>query len=245
MLWRKTESTFQKNFWCSDDKMHRLPFLALLFVPPGADLKKTRKTQLFSENPGGFVVFLPPGLATATLCSLSVGKSSNTDDKVKIPLIYIFLGELSSWQCWYLLFCPGRQFYFESEHQPQIWCPSSQMGQIKYKLGSSVHGRFGTWKIDFAHWLQISGQITTLSCQESLCSSHAFERARSSRSIPNQLVMFAPRPSQGHKVYQHVKRKNFHLWELFMNILGDWVGQLGPWGGGEESFSKGRWCWAR
>ena len=90
--------------------------------------KKTRKTQLFSENPGGFFVFLPPGLATATLCSLSVGKSSNTDVKVKIPLIYIFLGELSSWQCWYLLFCPGRQFYFESDHQPQIWCPSSQMG---------------------------------------------------------------------------------------------------------------------
>ena len=155
---------------------------------------------------------------------------------MKIPLIYIFLGELSSWQCWYLLFCPGRQFYFESDHQPQIQCPSSQMGQIKYKLGSSVHERFGTWNIDFAHWLQISGQIIilTLSRQESLCSSHAFEGARSSRTIPNQLVMFAPRPSQGHKVYQHVKRKDFHLWELFYEYLRrlSWAaGSLGRWGG--------------
>ena len=77
--------------------MHGLPFLALLFVPPGADFNKTRKTQLFSETPAGFFVFLPPGLlATATLCSLSLGKSSNTDVKVNIPLISISLGELSS-----------------------------------------------------------------------------------------------------------------------------------------------------
>ena len=75
--------------------MHGLPFLALLFVPPGGDFK-SRKTQLFSENPGGFLVFLPPGLATATLCRLSLGKSSNTDAKVNIPLISISLGELSS-----------------------------------------------------------------------------------------------------------------------------------------------------
>ena len=57
MLWRKTESTFQKNFWCSDDKMHRLPFLALLFVPPGADLKKNKENSAFLRKSGRTLCF--------------------------------------------------------------------------------------------------------------------------------------------------------------------------------------------
>ena len=57
MLWRKTESTFQKNFWCSDDKMHRLPFLALLFVPPGADLKKNKENSAFLRKSGRILCF--------------------------------------------------------------------------------------------------------------------------------------------------------------------------------------------
>ena len=57
MLWGKTENTFQKNFWCSDDKMHRLPFLALLFVPPGADLKKNKENSAFLRKSGRIFCF--------------------------------------------------------------------------------------------------------------------------------------------------------------------------------------------
>ena len=88
-------------------------------------------------------------------------------------------------------FLPGRKSYIESDSPYLVWRCYSQMGwnpQQKYNSQESTSGIPG----------ENAGQTFP---QESLCSSGAYNGAVSSRWLPNELVMVAPRYNQSHKVH--------------------------------------------